>query len=171
MCIQARPSYKVHLRPLNHDQGATVDRLWREMAEALQDQVVGVRDWDYVQRRYLQHPTLDYQLYQVSSRLTGIPIGIIALRILDDTLELVDIIAPPRHICTLVHCLRRLTWSLGKPQVYTWITTQNVPLFAANTSEITSTGIIIPHNRWTPGIPASELLNRWWLMGGDTDFR
>jgi len=168
--LQARPSYKVRLRPLNHDQGSTVDRLWRQMANALQEQIVGVRDWDYVQRRYLQHPTLGYQLYQVSSRLTGSPIGVIVLNILDEIVELVDIIAHPRHISTLVHCLRRLTWSLGKSETYTWITTQNAPLFA-NTGEITPTGIIIPHNRWTPGIPASELLDRWWLMGGDTDFR
>jgi hypothetical protein len=67
-----------------------------------------------------------------------------------------------------VHCLRRLTWSLGKSEAYTWITTQNAFLFDG---EITPTGIIIPHNRWTPGIPASELLDRWWLMAGDTDFR
>jgi hypothetical protein len=40
------------------------------MSEALQDQVVGVRDGAYVQRRYLQHPTLNYQLYLLSSRLT-----------------------------------------------------------------------------------------------------
>ena len=168
--LQARPSYKVRLRPLSHDQGPTVDRLWRQMANALQEQIVGVRDWDYVQRRYLQHPTIVYKLYQVSSRLTGSPIGIIVLNILDETIELVDVIAHPRHISTLVHCLRRLTWSLYKSEAYTWITTQNAPLFA-NTGEITPTGIIIPHNRWTPGIPASELLDRWWLMGGDTDFR
>jgi hypothetical protein len=166
--LQTRPSYKVHLRPLKPNQGQTVDKLWRQMAEALQEQVVGVRDWDYVQRRYLQHPTLDYQLYKVSSRLTGIPLGIIVLRILDDTVELVDLIAQPRHISILVHCLRRLTWSLGKSEAYTWITTQNAFLFDG---EITPTGIIIPHNRWTPGIPASELLDRWWLMAGDTDFR
>ncbi len=166
--LQARPSYKVRLRPLKLDQGSTVDRLWRQMAEALNEQVVGVRDWNYVQHRYLQHPTLDYQLYKVSSRLTGIALGIIVLRILDDAVELVDLIAQPRHISILVHCLRRLTWSLGKSEAYTWITTQNAFLFDG---EITPTGIIIPHNRWTPGIPASELLDRWWLMAGDTDFR
>jgi hypothetical protein len=67
--------------------------------------------------------------------------------------------------------LRRLTWNLGKPQAYVWVTSQHANLLAGDTGEITSTGIIIPHNRWTPGIPASELLNHWWLTGGDTDFR
>jgi hypothetical protein len=169
--LQARPSYKVRMRSLDHDKGTAVDRLWRKMAETMQDQVVGVRDWLYVQRRYLQHPTLTYQLYVISSRLTGTPIGIIVIRVLDDAVELIDIIAPPQRMATLVHCLRRLTWTLGKPLAYAWITSQHANLFAGDTGEITPTGIIIPHNCWTPGIPSSELLNRWWLMGGDTDFR
>jgi hypothetical protein len=169
--LEARPSYSVRIRPLSHDKAAAVDRLWREMAETLQDQVVGVRDWRYVHRRYLQHPTLTYQPYLISSRLTGSPLGIIVIRVMDDIIELLDIIAPPKHASTLVHCLRRLAWSLGKPQAYAWITSQNAHLLAGESGEITPTGIIIPHNRWTPGIPASELLNRWWLMGGDTDFR
>ena len=168
--LQARPSYQVRLRPLNHNNAVTINRLWRKMAKALKQQVVGVRDWNYINHRYLQHPTFDYQLYQVSSRFTGITLGIMVLRMQDDKIELVDVIAQPRHISTLVHCLRRLTWSLGKSKAYTWITQQNSSLFTTDAGDISPTGIIIPHNRWTRGIPASELLDRWWLMAGDTDF-
>ncbi len=169
--LQARPSYKIRMRPLSHDQGATVDRLWHEMAAALQDQVVGVRDWQYLQRRYLKHPTRTYQLYLVSSRLTRTPIGVIVVHVLDDTVELLDIISAPQHVATLIHCLRRLAWHLNKPLAYAWITAQNANLLAGDTGEISPADIVIPHNHLTPGLPASELLNRWWLMGGDTDFR
>ncbi len=141
------------------------------MAEALPDQVIGVRNWSYLQYRYLQHPINTYDLYLISSRLTGTPVGIIVIRILDDAVELLDIIAPPRRVATLVHCVRRLTWNLGKAEAYAWITTQNANLLTGNVGKITPTEIIIPHNCWTPGIPSSELVNRWWLMGGDTDFR
>ncbi|MFZ2171184.1 MAG: GNAT family N-acetyltransferase, partial [Methylococcaceae bacterium] len=55
--LQARPSYKVCIRSLSHGQIAAADRLWRFMAKSLPDQVVGVRDGAYLQRRYLQHPT------------------------------------------------------------------------------------------------------------------
>ena len=169
--LQARPSYKFRLRLLSSSNGAIVNLLWQKMAEALRDQVVGVRDWNYVQHRYLQHPTLDYQLYLVSSRFTEVPIGIIVIRILDTSVELVDIIAQPQHISILVHYLRRLTWNLKKSHASTWITQQNASLFANESGEITSTDIIIPNNCWTPGIPANKLLDRWWLMPGDTDFR
>lgn len=169
--LQARHSYKFRLRPLNHNKASTTNRLWRKMAKALKQQVVGVRDWDYINHRYLQHPTLDYKLYLVTSRFTGLAIGIMILRILDDKIELIDVISKPCHISILVHCLRRLTGNIGKSEAFTWITQQNTPLFSADTGKITTTGIVIPHNRWTPGIPANELLDRWWLMAGDTDFR
>jgi hypothetical protein len=169
--LPARPSYTVRMRPLGDDNRSIVDRLWREMAAALTEQVVGVRDWPYLQRRYVQHPTVAYQLYLVSSRLTGTPIGIVVIRVLDDAVELLDIIAPPQRLATLVHCVRRLTWNLKKPLVYVWITAQNATLLAGDSGQISSTDIIIPHNNWTPGLSANELLDRWWLMGGDTDFR
>ena len=170
--LKSRPSYKVRIRTLHYDKDvAAINRLWREMATALQNQIVGVRDWAYLQHRYLQHPTFNYQLYLISSRFTGTPLGIIVIRVLDDAVELLDIIAPLQRMAMLVHCLRRLTWSLGKPQAYSWITRQHAQLLAGDTGEITPTGIIIPHNRWTPGIAASELQDRWWLTSGDTDFR
>lgn len=169
--LQARPNYKVSIRPLSLDKGATVDWLWLEMAEALQDQIIGVRDWGYLQRRYLNHPTLNYQVFLISSRWTGYPIGIFVVRILEDSVELIDIIASPKRIPLLIDSVRRLTWNLNKPLAYTWITAQNAPLLAGKAGEITPTNIPLPNICWTPGIPARELLNRWWLMGGDTDFR
>ncbi|OIQ82016.1 hypothetical protein GALL_362100 [mine drainage metagenome] len=169
--LKARPSYKFLIRPINPDQDvAAVDRLWLEMADALQDQIIGVRDWSYVQQRYLQHPAFTYQIYLVSSRWTGVPVGIFVIRVHEDTVELLDMIAPPQRLSILVHCLRRVAWGLGKPRVHAWITNQNARLLAGGAGEIASTGITIPHNKWTSGIPASKILDRWWLMGGDTDF-
>lgn len=168
--LQASPSLKVKLRQLRHYQSETINLLWLQMAEDLKKQVVGVRDAIYIKRRYLEHPTHSYQLYQVSTRFTEIPMGIMVLRITNDTIELVDIIAPLRNIKALIHCLRRFAWRLGVSKVYTWITEQNSSLFATDESEISPTGIIIPQNKWTPSISAEKLLDRWWLMPGDTDF-
>jgi len=161
----------VRSRILKPDQHTIVDRLWNQMAEALRDQVVGVRDWNYLERRYLSHPTLNYQVFLVSSRWTGSPVGIFVVRILEDSVELLDLIAPPKHMPILVHNVRRLAWNLDKPLAYAWITAQHAPLLSGETGEITPTDIPLPNICWTPGIPASELQDRWWLMGGDTDFR
>ncbi|MGZ4955526.1 MAG: GNAT family N-acetyltransferase [Methylobacter sp.] len=169
--LKARPSLKMRTRILKPDQHTIVDNLWLQMAEALHDQVVGVRDWNYLQRRYLNHPTLSYQVFLVSSRWTRSPIGIFVVRILEDSVELLDLIAPPKHMPILVHNVRRLACNLDKPLAYAWITAQHAALLAGETGEITPTGIPLPNICWTPGIPANELQGRWWLMGGDTDFR
>lgn len=169
--LKTRPSLKTRTRQLKPDQHRTVDRLWNQMAAALTDQVIGVRDWNYLQHRYFSHPTISYQAFLVSSRWTGNPIGIFVIRVLDDCVELLDLIAPPKHIPTLIHNLRRLTQNLDKPLAYAWITTQHAALLAGDAGEITPAGIPLPHCCWTPGMAADELHNRWWLMGGDTDFR
>ncbi|MDD2759414.1 MAG: GNAT family N-acetyltransferase [Methylomonas sp.] len=169
--LHARPSVKVSLRRLSLDQGEIVDRLWQEMAEALPDQIVGVRDWAYLQYRYLKHPTQSYQLYLAATRWGGVPLGVLVVRVHDDAVELLDIVSAPKHIHILVHYLRKLAWNLEKPSTYAWITEQHASLLAGGDGDISPTGITIPHNHWTPGISASELKNRWWLMGGDTDFR
>ena len=168
--LQARPSLKIRIRALEANQHAVVDQLWSEMAEALRDQVIGVRDWDYVQRRYLNHPTLSYQIFLVSSRWTGNAIGLFVVRILEDSVELIDLIASPKHIPILVNSVCRLTWNLSKPLAYAWITAHHAPLLAGETGEITPLNIPLPNICWMPGIPACELQDRWWLMGGDTDF-
>ncbi|MFI3184749.1 MAG: GNAT family N-acetyltransferase [Methylococcaceae bacterium] len=168
--MQTRPNLKIRIRALEADQHAVVDQLWDEMAEALRDQVIGVRNWDYVQHRYLNHPTLSYRIFLVSSRWTGNPIGLFVVRILEDSVELVDLIAPPKRIPILVNSMRRLAGNLDKALAYAWITAQHAPLLAGSSGEITPLDIPLPNICWTPGIPASELQDRWWLMGGDTDF-
>lgn len=32
-------------------------------------------------------------------------------------------------------------------------------------------GINVPANAWSAGPPIEKLIGRWWLTGGDTDFR
>jgi hypothetical protein len=169
--IQARPSLKIRIRPLKTDQHTEVDQLWAEMSTAFNDQVIGTRNWDYIQQRYLNHPTLSYQIFLVSSRWSGKPVGIFVVRILEDSVELLDLIAQPKYIPILVGNACRLAWNLNKPQVFSWITAQHAPLLAGRIGEITPLNIPLPNICWMPGIPASELQDRWWLMGGDSDFR
>jgi hypothetical protein len=141
------------------------------MAEALSDQIIGVRDWDYIQHRYINHPTINYQIFVVSSRWTKKPIGLFVVRILEDSVELMDVIAPPKRVAMLVHHVRRLACKLNKPLAYAWITSQYAALLAGETGKISPLNIPLPNICWMPGIPASELLDHWWLMAGDSDFR
>lgn len=169
--LKTLPSPLLRIRTLDTGMGAAVDLLWAEMAAALSHQIVGVRDFNYLRRRYLEHPTISYRVFLVSRRLTSTPFGVMVVRELDDELELVDIIAPPQRLVALVKIVRRLAWSFDKPKAYAWISLQHAALLAAGSGVIATTEITIPTIIWTQGTAPSELYNRWWLMSGDTDFR
>jgi hypothetical protein len=169
--LKTLPSPLLRVCTLDIGMGAAVDRLWAEMAAALSHQIVGVRDFNYLRRRYLEHPTISYRVFFASRRLASTPFGIIVVRELDDELELVDIIAPPQRLAALVKIVRRLAWNLDKPQAYAWISSQHAELMAAGSGVISPTEISVPTCAWTQGTAPAELYDCWWLMSGDTDFR
>jgi SAM-dependent methyltransferase len=169
--VQAGPGLWLRTRPFDASQGAAVDRLWREMAAAFSLAIIGVRDSAYVQRRYLEHPTLRYRLHLVTERLSGAPFGLLVLRELDDELEVLDIIAPPERMEALVKIVQRLAFTLGKPKAYVWITEQYAALLAGSSGDIAPPHITVPALAWEQAIPSADIDGLWWLTGGDTDFR
>ena len=172
--LKAGPNPLLRVRPWDATMGAAVDQIWFDMLAAMSQHIVGVRDFAYFQHRYLEHPTVDYKIYLVSTRLVGKPFAIIVVRDDDDELELVDIVAPPARLEALVKIVRRLAFNLGKAKAYTWITSPHAALFAGETGVVSPTGIVIPaFNSTDPsdGTPPAEIDGRWWLMAGDMDFR
>ncbi len=171
--LKAWPNPRLRTRPLDASKAATAeaDWLWLEMAAALSRQIVGVRDFAYLRRRYLEHPTVSYRVLMVSSRISAKPFGIIVVRDEGEELELVDVVALPERLAALVKIVRRLACNLGKPKAYTWITVQHAGLFAGESGAVSPTGIVVPAFNWQQGMPPAEIDGHWWLTAGDTDFR
>ena len=168
------PRLSTRLRDLNPDSAAdrgSVERLWAEMARDLTDGLVGVRDWNYLRHRYLEHPERRYTLVLVRSRFTGAALGLLVLRRDEKDVVLIDLVAPLRRIPLLLVQARRLTGLWGRPSLYGWITRQHVSVFTASDTEIRDIDVSIPTNAWVsqPFNPA-QLHDRWWLTLGDTDF-
>lgn len=169
--LPARPTPWLSTRPLAAGDRAAVDRLWLEMAAALRRDIVGVRDAAYLRGRYLEHPARRYWVLLARKRLGGAPFGVIVARTLDGELELVDLVAPPERVPTLVAIVRRLACTLGKPTAFTWTAAQHAALFAGRDGAVSPTHIVVPTLAWPSAIPPAEIDGRWWLMPGDTDFR
>jgi hypothetical protein len=141
------------------------------MAQDLQEDVVGVRDWAFLEHRYFSHPHNQYDILAVTSRLTGRPLGVMVLRRLEASCELVDVITPLAHLPLLIDQARRLTGMWGLPYLYCWITKNHLqPFLAAGGSEV-ALNVTIPTSCWTDDARAQVFKDRWWLMSGDTDFR
>ncbi len=148
-----------------------VETLWAAMARDLRYDVVGVRDWQFVEHRYFSHPHNHYEVLAATSRLTGKPLGVMVLRRLDTMCELVDVIAPLANLPLLIDQARRLTGLWGLPYLYCWITKNHLQRFLATEGQETALNVSIPTSCWTEDPRADIFKNRWWLMSGDTDFR
>jgi hypothetical protein len=141
------------------------------MAHDLREDVVGVRDWQYLENRYFSHPHNQYELLLVTSRLTGRPLGVVVLRRVDGSCELLDVVAPLANIPLLIDQARRVTGLWGLASVYCWITKNQVQHFSGCDGKEEALNISIPTSCWTDDPRADVFKDRWWLMSGDTDFR
>jgi hypothetical protein len=167
--------YRISTQPLDwqaHKTDRTLDALWQDMRDSLTDCIVPVRDAAWWHFRYRQHPEHVYRVYLVKHRLTRRPLGCIALKPVSDACwELMDWIAPLASAPLMVAAARTIAAKAGIPMLSGWFGDRAVQAVSATAPETIEIGVAVPTNILTPGPPADELAGRWWLTGGDTDFR
>lgn len=169
---ERHPSWRVFTRPLPASNLAVVDRLWAQMLPAFRDAIVGVRDAAWFEARYCQHPDVRYSLWLVQHRWTRQPLVAFVLRERDDdSLEIIDIVGHPSQFQHAVHAACRHAGQTGKHRVTAWITKSQLQSWAVTKPDIHDAGVRVPLSIITPGPTPEEVAGRWWLMGGDTDFR
>ncbi len=169
------PLWGTRLHPFDHNQTefttTAIDECWQRMAADLQESIIGVRDWQYLQHRYLDHPSQQYQIMLVKNRFNERVRGILVLRYNPEYCEIIDIVAPLCEIPVMVIHARRLASMHGINRVLCRITENFAAHFAGTGGTQQTLNIRIPTNAWSDG-PAPEILkNHWWLMSGDTDFK
>ena len=170
------PGIRLHTRvrslePQHAPDRALVAPLWDAMANDLRAGVVGVRDWAYLAHRYFGHPHNHYEVLVVSARLTGRPLGIVVLRRLEASCELLDVIAPLDNLARVIDQARRMTARWGLGHLYCWITQNHASRFVDCDGKEEALNVSIPTSCWTADPRADSFRDKWWLMSGDTDFR
>lgn len=174
--LPGRPRAMTRLCPIDCMENSqavaiAVDACWRQMAKDLCEALVGVRDWNYLQYRYLNHPTQHYQVVLVKNRFGGRVRGVIVLRHDPIGCELIDIITPLAEIPLLILHARRLAGISGDNQLFCRITENFAAHFSAAGGTRQPLDIRIPASTWSAVPSADALRGHWWLMSGDTDFR
>ena len=169
------PRIKTRLHPIDRaddeQMSAVAEECWQKMAEDLRSDLVGIRDWPYLQHRYLNHPTQRYQLMLIKNRFGGRARGILVLRHDTHDSEIIDIIAPLSEIPLLILHARRLAGISGRHRLFCRITENFAPYFAVAGGKKQMSDFRIPTSIWDAAPSPDSLRNHWWLMSGDTDFR
>ncbi len=91
------PSLSTHLLGITiknvQRYAAQLDGLWQQMQACFTKSIIGVRDWQYINHRYLRHPVRNYEIIMVIRRFTQKPLGLIVLRHEEEKTLLLDIVA------------------------------------------------------------------------------
>lgn len=147
------------------------NRIWLLMSQEFNTGLIGVRDWNYLKHRYFNHPDKCYEVFLIRNRVGKAPRGLIVCRQHGGECELLEIIAPLNNIPGIINHARKVAGCAGAVRLYCWVTMHYSKLLLQTGGKMHDLGISVPANLWTPGPPLEQIRNRWWLTGGDTDFR
>lgn len=160
-----------HLTPADRKRWSALEGLWQAMREDFADAVIGVRTPAYIEQRFIAHPHNRYDIVAVEGRWTGRVLGVVVLRRHADHLEWLDYIGPIDTLHAVVDQVRRLAALWNHPRVTFWTTERYTNQFSALGAQQRPLGLLIPASCWPNAENPQRYLGRWWLTGGDTDFR
>lgn len=145
------------------------DTMWQRMKSDFSDSIIGVRDGHYIRHRYLEHPDRRYRVWRVYSAFGARKLGLIVTKTQRDWWEILDLVARRSQLPTLVKSA--LSLLPPKTGLKMWVSDSHARIVDVCAPERFEPGVAIPNSAWSPGPPRESISGKWWLTGGDTDFR
>lgn len=159
-------------RPLATDEtAAAVEPLWREMRASLAGAVVGVRDAAWIEHRYRAHPSGRYRVLLVEGpggEAAGVAVVAPAA---EGAWELLDVVAPLVRLGEVARAAVGWSAAQGAARVTAWISHHHGGALVEAGARLDEIDVHVPWFDPPEGPAAAELADRWFLSGGDTDFR
>jgi FkbM family methyltransferase len=157
--------------PLHQGNLAVLDKLWQDMRQSMADYVLPRKDADFFRWRYLEHPLNTYHIYLVSWRWSNKPIGAVVLRDHDVSRgqELMDFVGRPDAFELLLRAALNIARQANRPRVFGWMTTRVIAMLPSPSAQFEISGVYIDPPALKEMVEQHH--DRWWFLGGDTDFR
>jgi hypothetical protein len=148
-----------------------LNKLWQKMSRSLSDFAVGVRDAQYVQQRYLAHPERAYTLLLIESRWLKTPIGLAVVGPGDERRELLDVVCDLKDAPEVIGAAQGWLMETAGKALSFLLTERFARQLAPHAVRCEPTQFRIMGNPFSPAACLAALEGRWWLTGGDTDYR
>lgn len=168
----ASPALRVE--PLEYDsQRARLDELWQKMSAEFEQGIIGIRDADYFDYRYRQHPYGRGGQYHCLQLLDDNAVlrAVAVCKRHGDNWLLLDLICAaadrPALLSSMAHWAAHHT---SPGALLFWVTRGWLDAVNCAAATVNELGIEIPCNSWNPGPASSLLYGKWWLTAGDMDF-
>jgi len=153
---------------------AQLDSLWASMRSDYDEGIVGVRDADYINYRYIRHPFAESGQYRCVLIRESNASKAFAFAVLKQHAEgrlLMDLVCPVAAMKRAIAFLNQEISGNGSGEkLRAWVSKSGVERLSIEGAILNELGIEIPCNSWNPGPSAELLYGAWWLMAGDMDF-
>ena len=158
----------------DESQQLELDHLWQLMQLDYAHAIIGVRNWQYMKYRYIDHPfakSNQYQCVVIRAIESGKACAVAVLKDHAKHRLVMDLVCPLEAMqSVLLYLNQRLSEENQQQALAMWITkswAEKINLPGAIVNEL---GIEIPCNSWNPGPSSKILYGAWWLTAGDMDF-
>ena len=150
---------------------AILEELWATMQSDLSAFAVGVRNVHYLKQRYLAHPEKRYTLLLIESFWRKQPIGVAVIGPHAGRRELLDIVCAWQNVPEVIGAAQCWQAENSCKALYFSLTERFARQLEFLAVRNESTQFRIMANPFAPTATIASLESRWWLTGGDTDYR
>jgi hypothetical protein len=151
-----------------------LNTLWEAMQNDYREGVIGLRDADYIQYRYVDHPFASIKLYRCLMIRVPDSEQMLAFAVLKEHEGgklLMDLVCAAAHMKTAISILKQeFSDDEVGARLRLWVTSSGKDKVYIEGAIVNELGIEIPCNSWNPGPSAELLYGAWWLTAGDMDF-
>jgi len=155
------------------EQREALDGLWANMSSSFDEGIIGLRNSEYFEYRFLQHPFYARKYYCCLQLVDGQDKlrAVAVLKLVGTEYLLMDLIVSLDDMAQAI--LQLLSWVRSQDSasgLKFWLTRGWYERLSFPAATVNELGIEIPCNSWNAGPPREKLTGRWWLTAGDMDF-
>jgi len=158
------------LLPNSFDLERTVNKVWHDMALDFSGHVVGVRNWDHIQSRFVKRPDQPYDFFCLRRWLPRRAVAIAVMRLTPGQAQLLDVIGPRNDFPLVIRAAIQQAAQVGATHLTAWGSNLACDVFQRCGASVGDVAAQLAASVTTTLAQDRIEAAPWWWMGGDTDF-
>jgi hypothetical protein len=147
-----------------------VERAWLSMAKDFAGYVLGVRNADFIRRRFLSRPDRAYRIFCLRRWPLGNVAAVAVMHIEAGRAELLDVVGPRSAFALVVRAAAAEAARAGAASLTAWASPAVLDALQATEIQVAGLAAHLAVAKASALTKEAVATAPWWWMGGDTDF-
>lgn len=145
-------------------------RAWLSMSRDFSGYVLGVRDADFIHRRFLNRPDREYRIFCLRRWPLGNVVAVAVMHIEPGRAELLDVVGARPAFATVVRAAAAEAARAGASSLTAWASPAVLDALRGTNPHVTGLAAHLAVAKVSDLTAVAVAAAPWWWMGGDTDF-